>query len=390
MEKKNITIKIYLTIAVVLLAITVSFAQYNSISFDGYDRTYLLHLPSGYIETESIPLVIAMHGGFGSAINLQNQSQLSVKADAENFIVVYPEGVKGGILNIRTWNAGWCCGNASNLNIDDVGFIDALLDTLISQYSIDTNRIYATGMSNGGFMSYRLACELSDRIAAISPVASSMSLISCVPSRPVPIIHFHSYLDTSVPYLGGIGDGFSDHYNPPQDSIMNAWANIDSCDILNDTTIVDNNQYTFTKWRDCNCSSEIHHYITQDGGHSWPGGNQTLIGDPVSVYIDATDLMWSFFQQYSLDCETLTIIKETYNDNGGLELFPNPSTGIINIRISDSNTDFITTVYDQLGKVILRSENTNIINLINQPIGIYYVSIQTEAQILTGKITKIE
>ena len=293
------------------------------------------------------------------------------------------------LLNIRTWNAGWCCGFASNSNINDVGLIDALLDTLISEYSIDTNRIYATGMSNGGFMSYRLACELSDRIAAIAPVASSMSLTSCVPNRPVPIIHFHSYLDINVPYLGGIGSGFSNHHNSPQDSIMNAWANINTCNILNDT-IVDNTQYTFTKWRECNCSSDILHYITQDGGHSWPGGNQTSTGDPVSNYINATELMWSFFQQYSLDCRTLTIIDETYNENSGFELFPNPSTGFINIRISESVADFTTTVYDHLGRVIFKSENKEAINLTDQPFGIYYILIHTKDQILTGKIIKTE
>jgi len=159
--------------------LNVSNARYDSIPFGGYDRTYLVHLPTGYTGTTDLPLIIAMHGGFGNAYNLQNQSQLSIKADAENFIVVYPEGLVGGALNISSWNAGWCCGWTSNNNIDDVGFINALLDTLIAHYSVDTNRIYATGISNGGFMAYRLACELSDRIVAIAPVAASMSMTTC-------------------------------------------------------------------------------------------------------------------------------------------------------------------------------------------------------------------
>ena len=133
-------------------------AQYDSIYFDGMYRTYQLHLPSDYDGSQNTSLIIAMHGGFGSGTQLEIQSQLSVKADEENFIVVYPEGVES-LLNIRTWNAGGCCGYAMNNNIDDVGFINALMDTLISNYSIDTLRIYATGMSNGAFMSYRLACE---------------------------------------------------------------------------------------------------------------------------------------------------------------------------------------------------------------------------------------
>ena len=183
----------YLTIFLILMTSGI-FAQYDSIPYDGDYRTYLLHLPSGYTGISDLPLIVAMHGGFGNAYNMETISELSIKADAEHFIVVYPEGVKGGFLNASSWNAGWCCGFASSSNVDDVGFIDSFLNTLIGDYSIDTNRIYATGMSNGGFMSYRLACELSDRIAAIAPVECSMTMTSCTPNRVVPIIHFHSYL----------------------------------------------------------------------------------------------------------------------------------------------------------------------------------------------------
>ncbi len=385
-NKMKTFVRVYFTIVTILLISTVSYGQYDSIQFDGYDRTYLLHLPDSYSGTDTLPLIIAMHGGFGSAYNLQDQSLLSEKADEENFIVVYPEGLENGILNIRTWNAGWCCGNASSSNVDDVGFINALLDTLISQYSIDTNRIYATGMSNGGFMSYRLACELSDRIAAIAPVAASMSMYDCNPERPVPIIEFHSYLDENVPYYGGIGSsGFSDHWNPPQDSVMNAWANKDTCLVLNDT-IVNNGQYTFIKWGNCSCLYEVHHYVTEDGGHSWPGGTQGVIGDPVSIYINATDLLWSFFQQYSLECETVNYQDENTYKDIYFDLFPNPSVGIININTSLSSAKYTIEVYNITGKLIVQIENKNVIDLSDQMPGIYFALIQTEKQIITQKI----
>jgi len=277
---------------------TVISAQYSVIPFDGYDRTYLVHLPAGYTGETDLPLVIAMHGGFGNAYGVETLSQLSVKANAENIIVVYPEGVQGGKLNIRTWNAGDCCGFASNNNIDDIGFIDLLLSTLVEQYSIDTNRIYATGFSNGALMAYRLACELSTKITAIAPVASSMSAVNCTPERPVPVIHFHSYLDSNIPYLGGVGTGSSNFDNPSQEDVINLWANINNCVITE--TVVDNAEYTFTKKANCDNNAEIHHYLTHDGGHSWPGGSQAGSGDPVSTYINANDLMWSFLQQYSL------------------------------------------------------------------------------------------
>jgi polyhydroxybutyrate depolymerase len=169
--------------------------------------------------------------------------------------VVYPDGVPSHI-NIRTWNAGGCCGYAMNNNIDDVGFIDDLLDTLQADFAIDSLRTYATGMSNGGFMSYRLACELSERLAAIAPVAATMTIDVCEPVRAMPVIALHSYLDTSVPYLGGIGDGISGHYNSPMDSVQNAFALRANCTVLNDT-IVDDADMTVIRWHDCDCGHEV-------------------------------------------------------------------------------------------------------------------------------------
>ncbi|MBK8506091.1 MAG: phospholipase [Saprospiraceae bacterium] len=311
------------------------YSQYDSLVSDGLQRTFLLHLPVGYQGQEAIPLVIAMHGGFGSAENLQDQSGLSEVADNQQFAVVYPEGVKGGLLNIRTWNAGWCCGYSSTTNVDDVGFINTLLDTLLKKYAIDSQRIYATGMSNGGFMSYRLACELSDRIAAIAPVACSMSLSNCEPSRAVPVMHFHSYLDSSVPYQGGFGDGVSDHYNPPLDSVMDQWSVHNVCQSVRDT-LVDDDRYTLIQWKNGDCQSEIWQYLTRDGGHSWPGGSKTIIGDPVSEHVNASETMWGFFSQFSLACNLTSASIWKGTNKSRFRLFPNPTSGNINPRHSRS------------------------------------------------------
>lgn len=368
--------------------LNVSYGQYDSIQFGGYDRTYLVHLPTGYTGTTDLPLIIAMHGGFGNAYNMQDHSQLSVKSDAEDFIVVYPEGLEGGVLGISSWNAGWCCGWASNNNIDDVGFINALLDTLIAQYSIDTNKIYATGISNGGFMAYRLACELSDRIAAIAPVAASMSMTGCTPNRPMPIISFHSYLDTNVPYDGGVGSGTSGHYNTPQDSILNAWSTMNTCSITNDT-IINNSQFMHRKWSNCDCETVIEQYVTQDGGHSWPGGNQTSIGDPVSNFINANDLMWIFFQQYSLDCDPLSVI-DSHIENRKVEIYPNPTSGHINIQTDVDFQEIEVTVFNLLGEKILRLKNQKVIDINSIPAGTYFLRIEMDNLKETHKILKLE
>ena len=380
--------KTYVALLMIMFASIFSYAQYDSIPHDGMDRTFLLHLPIGYNDSTDVPLIVAMHGGFGNAYSIENQSQLSAKADLENFIVVYPEGVVGGVLNISSWNAGWCCGYASNSNVDDVGFIDALLDTLINLYAVDTNRIYATGMSNGGFLSYRLGCELSERIAAIAPVAASMSMVDCIPSRPVPLIDFHSYLDTHIPYDGGIGNGPSNHYNPPQDSVLNVWGENSNCVDLNDT-IIYNSQYTFIKWTSCDCNSEVHHYITQDGGHSWPGGVPTLLGDSVSNYISATDLLWSFFQQYSLECNTLSVSNEFVEKNRVL-VYPNPTNGLLKIQSELNYEQMEISVFNITGQNMFNVKNKTELDIRHLPKGAYFVAIKLDETINIENIIKIE
>jgi polyhydroxybutyrate depolymerase len=301
-------------------------------------------MPSAYDGITPLPLVIAMHGGFGSGTQLENQSQLTVKAEQEGFIMVYPDGTG----TIRTWNAGGCCGSAMNNNIDDVGFIDALLDELIANHAIDTTRIYATGMSNGGFMSYRLACELSERIAAIAPVSASMTIAECQPTRSVPVISFHSYQDSSVPYLGGEGDGVSNHYNSPQDSVLTAFALHADCAVLRDTLQHDATM-TVVRWHECDCQQEMIHYLTQDGGHSWHGGTGTGIGDPPSTAVSANELMWDFFQQHPLGCELTTGIAAAPLQVG-THVFPNPTSDRLSV-IGKGLTHL--TVLDLGGRVVL-------------------------------------
>lgn len=319
-------------------------AQPGTITVGGLDRSYTLRLPSIYDGTTPLPLVICMHGGFGSGTQVENQSQLTAKAELEGFVIVYPEGTG----TIRTWNAGGCCGAAVNNNMDDVGFIDALLDELIANHAIDTTRIYATGMSNGGFMSYRLACELSERIAAIAPVSASMTIAVCQPTRSVPVISFHSYQDSNVPYLGGVGDGVSNHCNSPQDSVLTAFALHADCATLRDTLQHDATM-TVVRWHECDCQQEMLQYMTQDGGHSWHGGTGTGIGDPPSTAVSANELMWDFFQQHTLSCELTTEIT-TASLQAGTHVFPNPTTDRLSV-IGKGLTHL--SVLDLGGRVVL-------------------------------------
>lgn len=275
--------------------------DWDTLTVDGRARTFNVHLPSQYEESAGpLPLVIGLHGTGGSAVQFDRHYHLSEKADQEGFVAVYPNGVKSdGRLGIRTWNAGACCDFAARENIDDVRFISELIDRLIGTYRIDAKRVYVTGMSNGGMLAYRLAAEIPEKIAAIAPVSCTMVFgPPAKQSRPMPILHLHSVLDEIIPYNGGTNP--LGYHFPPVDSVLNVWAKRIGC--LPDAQVVaDNDRYTQVQWVDETGSPLIVHYVTQDGGHSWPGGEQVRPqAAPPSTAIDANDLLWDFFERFNL------------------------------------------------------------------------------------------
>jgi len=272
----------------------------KTITVDGRARTYILNLPPDYYDDSQFSLVIAMHGGGGNALQFESTSKLTEKANASGFIVVYPNGVKSnGLLQAQTWNAGKCCDYARDQNINDVNFISTLIDELVSGYKINPKKVYATGHSNGGMMSYRLACEIPNKITAIAPNGCTMVVKQpCNPSRAVPVLHMHSVLDARVPYQGGVG--ITDVYYPPVDSVLNAWSITNSC-AVQAQVLQNNDKYKHTEWSSCTDEIKIENYLTQDGGHAWPGGLPgSQNGDTPSKVISANDLLWAFFQRYEL------------------------------------------------------------------------------------------
>jgi Poly(3-hydroxybutyrate) depolymerase len=275
----------------------------SSITVNGLNRSYIVNLPPAYYSdtTTRYPLVIGLHGTGGNAAQFEKDYGFSGKADAAGFVAVYPNGVASdGILRLRTWNAGTCCDFAMRNNIDDVSFISQLIDKMTGSYQIDPNRVYVTGMSNGGMMCYRLAAELSHKIAAVAPVSASMVYTPPVEQpHPVPILELHSVLDRIVPYNGGTNE--LGYYFPPIDSVLSVWALRNNC--LPDATVVtDDQRYKHMKWTNANGEALLEHYVTQDGGHAWPGGKQVRArADVPSQVIDANDLIWTFFQRFKLE-----------------------------------------------------------------------------------------
>jgi polyhydroxybutyrate depolymerase len=179
----------------------------RSLTVSGLNRNYVVHVPKGYELNTPLPVVLALHGATMNGPMMAWFSGLNRKADEAGFIAVYPNGT--GTRSSFTWNGGDCCGSAMQNNVDDVGFISALLNNLTRLYQVDARRVYVTGMSNGAVMAYRLAAELSDRIAAIAPVAGAVGTKPIQPNRPVSVLHFHGTEDEYIPFGVARGRGAS-------------------------------------------------------------------------------------------------------------------------------------------------------------------------------------
>ncbi len=370
--------KILLLFLLNIIMLTYTFGQdiYDSIYVSNVWRKYNVHLPLNYSSNASYPLTLGFHGGQQAATSSQGwsvfayQSKLSEKADGSGFIVVYPEGLV--FSQNRSWNAGNCCPPAMNQNVDDVGFIDNLLDTLFSSYSIDTTRVYATGSSNGGMLCYRLACELSNRFAAIAPNCCSQMYYPCNPTNKIPIISFHSKVDPIVPYTGGMGGAppLTTIYFPSQDSTINLWSQKNNC--LTRDTITNGNgiNYDFIKIHHCSCNVEIHHYATTDGSHSWPGGNPN--NNPVSKQISATDILWSFFQNYTLGCLT-TGIQDLNENDFQKAVYPNPFINKINLTNTTGKEHF--TLFNYFGQVVWSGKDIELKDFSELGSGLYFLKV---------------
>lgn len=266
-------------------------------------RSYLVHVPATYDGTRPIPVVLAFHGGGSNAQQMVRFCGLNETADRHGFVVVYPSGT-GRLEKLLTFNGGNCCGYALTNRIDDVEFTRALLDNLAGAIRVDARRVYATGMSNGAIMSYRLASELSDRIAAIGPVGGPMGSETCHPKRPVPVIHFHGMDDEYAPFQGGKGKGVSatDFYSV--DHSIRAWVKANGCKEEPVVTRIldkarDGTTATIKTFGGGKDGAEVVLVVIDGAGHTWPGREPVLryLGRSTRN-VSANDLMWRFFEKH--------------------------------------------------------------------------------------------
>jgi polyhydroxybutyrate depolymerase len=269
-------------------------------------RTYVLHIPRSYDGSKPFPVVLAFHGGASNAEQMVDFCGLNEKADQAGFLVVYPNGT-GRSEKALTWNGGNCCGYAVLNKVDDVAFVRALLDDLAGVATINPRRVYATGMSNGAIMAYRLASELSERIAAIAPVSGPMGTEQCHPRRPVSVLHFHGTDDEFAPFNGGKGAksvSGTDFYSVAHS--IHAWVKANGCpdqpreDRWPDKSR-DGTRITCKTYGPGKEGAEVVLVIIDGGGHTWPGREPRvrLLGKSTKN-ISANDLMWDFFEKHPM------------------------------------------------------------------------------------------
>jgi polyhydroxybutyrate depolymerase len=271
-------------------------------------RRYRVYVPKVYRADRPAPLVLVFHGGGGNPESMVRLTGMNAKSDTAGFIVVYPYGSGRDPERGLTFNGGGCCAYAMSQGIDDVAFTRALLDDLATVVNVDTNRVYATGLSNGGIMSYFLASELSDRIAAIAPVGGPMMIETSRATRPVSVLHFHGTADEFAPIAGGFGKGPLGSRGVTEfrsvDHSMKNWVKANGCTaapsaVLLPDKVDDGMRVTRKTWGGCKQNTEVVLIEIEGGGHTWPGMTPPVATLGRSTMdISANDLMWEFFQKH--------------------------------------------------------------------------------------------
>lgn len=318
---------------------------------DGLNREYIVYVPASYTGDFAVPLVFNFHGYGGTASDHMNSGDMRPQADADGFILVYAQGAQDG-YGFSHWNVE----GPNSTGVDDLGFVEAMIDTISQQFMINQDRVYSCGYSNGGFLTYDLACRVSDRIAAIGAVASTMitdSFNECEPSHPTAVVTIHGTSDFVVSY-----DGFPP-FTLSLDEVHEYWTdfnNIEAGSTMTDipnTATNDGSTVELYSWADADGCVSIEHYKVIGGGHDWPGawGNMD---------INSSQIIWDFVSQYDIngliDCEANAI--ETDVESDRFRVFPNPTSEVISLQNLPVTNDTYQ-IYNTVGTLVQEGRITN-------------------------------
>ena len=366
-------IKILLLLLVFTFPISAQQTINESIIHDGIQRNYIVYIPEIYDGSSAVPLVLNFHGYGSNATQQMFYGDFRDIADTEGFLLVHPEGTLSN--GDQFWNVGFP--GTTSSTIDDVGFTEALIDELANSYAIDLDRVYATGMSNGGFMSFLLACQLSEKIAAVASVTGSMTpgtFNDCNAQHPTPVLQIHGTNDSVVPYDG------NSIWTLPIVDVVSYWVNYNNCDTTPTTTtfpdldLSDGSTVEHSVYEDGDLGSTTEHMKVIGGGHTWPG---SIINTPgTNQDIDASMEIWSFFSRFDINGP----LSVNEFENRQVSIYPNPTNSTINLSLNFSeevNYELFSPLGQQLIIGTIKSSNQKI-DVSNLPPNIYYLKLANQ------------
>jgi len=265
-------------------------------NLQGRTRTQLIHFPPNYSPDENLPMILALHGSGSNSLAFLRLTQLGILGDSERFVVAFPQAATA-LFNGRNeinWNTDL------GLGINDIGFLESVMDNAISEFGIDAEGIYTTGFSNGAFMASILTCERGDRISGLAPIAGHIGINrpTCLGENNVPSIFFHGDADTVVPIGGRAGQ-----YNATA-STVNIFADELGCgstqtqENLPDIDMMDGSTVVRLIQDDCPDDTALEFYIIEGGRHRWPGANPSVSSAPTNQDISASVILWDFFTRF--------------------------------------------------------------------------------------------
>ena len=351
-----------------------SFAQQTinaSITHDGIQRNYILYIPEIYDGSSDVPLVLNFHGFGSNATQQMVYGDFRDIADTEGFLLVHPEGTT--FIGNQFWNVGF---PGLSSTIDDVGFTEALIDELAVSYAIDLERVYATGMSNGGFMSFLLACQLSEKIAAVASVTGSMTqdtFDDCNAQRPTPVLQIHGTEDDVVLYNGNT-------LSIPIADVISYWVDYNNCETtpttttLPDVDVSDGSTIEHSVYENGDNDITTEHMKVIGGGHTWPGSVLNSVG--TNQDIDASMEIWLFFSRFDINGPLSTDDFE----NNQVTIYPNPTQSHINLSLNysiDVHYKLFSPLGQQLMDGIITSSNQEI-DISHLPSNIYFLKVDNQ------------
>jgi polyhydroxybutyrate depolymerase len=373
----------------------------DSLVHQGHQRKYMVHLPPATNAMTKRPLVVNLHGGSGNMINAQGFTLMNPVADQQGFVVAWPQG-----FGIAPPGFSWADGrntSADQAGIDDVVFIQKLLDKLIPLYNIDTNRLYICGFSNGGFMVQRIACETPGRFAAMAGLGCSMDtdlFRLCKPAKPIPMAYFNGTNDPAMPYNGGRLQNPEVKPVVPVDTAVRFWVRQNQCRTvilpvnLPDIFPADSSTVQVLNFTNCQCNANVRFFRLLNGGHTWPGvfvpAQAAALGN-TNRDINGSVEVWNFFRAHTLCQNSSTSVADNSSPvhDADVSIIPNPVSEMLLLHNAADISRI--TLYNVLGQRVLEQEilqhhHDLRVDVAHVPNGVYYVQYQTRIGIRTHAV----